>query len=256
MIKIKRYNRRNPQEEIMKQPIVISHERSGTHFLMNTLALNFGYIARPWIDLDFCQKINLHSSKAVGNFFKQINEKMIFNIIKSHHPFEFFSDFIDYMVEHFHIFYIYRDPRDVMLSFWELIQKLPWDEGPKTLSVSDFARSEPRGAMLRYQKEQMKTVLHRWKKHIEGWTNFAQQNDNKIILVKYEDLNLNFDKTVKQLGQKIVHPVEKPIKPSAYENVIMVGKAQVGRHRIYLIPEDYSFFNGIVGKTMTRLGYV
>jgi hypothetical protein len=27
--------------------IVASHERSGTHFLMNTLADNFGYVSEP-----------------------------------------------------------------------------------------------------------------------------------------------------------------------------------------------------------------
>ncbi len=35
-----------------KKGMVVSHERSGTHFLMNTLALNFGYIAKPWINFD------------------------------------------------------------------------------------------------------------------------------------------------------------------------------------------------------------
>ena len=36
-----------------KKIIVFSHERSGTHFLMNTIGENFGYNNLQWIDIDF-----------------------------------------------------------------------------------------------------------------------------------------------------------------------------------------------------------
>lgn len=32
--------------------LVVGHERSGNHFLMNTLARAYGYIAEPWFNLD------------------------------------------------------------------------------------------------------------------------------------------------------------------------------------------------------------
>ena len=40
-------------DAIKPKVMVVSHERSGTHFLMNTIALNFDYISAPWINLDW-----------------------------------------------------------------------------------------------------------------------------------------------------------------------------------------------------------
>jgi len=246
---------KNESKPPHKKAIVISHERSGTHFLMNTLALNFDYIAQPWINFDFQLGLNVYHSATLHKFFESINQKPLTNIIKSHHPSSFFAEFIDYLADKYRIFYIFRDPRDVMLSYWEIIQKLPWDEGPKANAVGDFMRSAPCGAMLRYQKEQMPSVLHRWKSHVEGWVKFGEQQDNKIIIIRYEDLNLSFDDTVRKMSEKIGQMTASPKKPGIGENVVVVGKGQVGRYREHFQPEDYEFVRNIVGNTMTRLGY-
>ncbi|MFQ5963356.1 MAG: sulfotransferase domain-containing protein [Candidatus Scalinduaceae bacterium] len=237
-----------------KKAIVISHERSGTHFLMNTLALNFGYISKPWINFDFEIGINFHSSRELLAFFKKMHDLPILNIIKSHHHISFFSDFIDYLAEQFHIFYIYRDPRDVMVSFWRLIQNLSWDEGPKTDSVCQFMRTAPRGAILRYQKEQSPTILHRWQDHVIGWINFAEESRNqKAIVIRYEDLNLKFDEIVKEIGIRIDFSAEKPKRPDREDNVILPGTGQVSDYRKFFTQEDRDFILNTVGETMNRL---
>ena len=33
--------------------LVVSHERSGTHFLMNSIARGYGYTSTPWVDMDY-----------------------------------------------------------------------------------------------------------------------------------------------------------------------------------------------------------
>ena len=38
--------------------LVVSHERSGTHFMMNSLAANFGYVANPFMNLDSSLGVN------------------------------------------------------------------------------------------------------------------------------------------------------------------------------------------------------
>ena len=60
-----------------KKVIVISHERSGTHFLMDTIALNFGYVgdfdergAARWIDLDG-RGINFADPVEMRGFLRQ-----------------------------------------------------------------------------------------------------------------------------------------------------------------------------------------
>lgn len=146
-------------KEYRKKIAVISHERSGTHFLMNAIATNFGYISNPWWNFDFDQPINFHAPQAIQQYLQQAHDYSVLNILKSHHPVAFFNEIIDYLADQFHIFYIYRDPRDVLVSNWKLIRSFNWDEGPKTETAGDFIRAEPSGAMLRYQKKQERNML-------------------------------------------------------------------------------------------------
>ena len=237
-----------------KKAIVVSHERSGTHFLMNALALNFEYISKPWINFDYEIPINFHSSKELSEFFRKMHDLPILNIVKTHHHFSFFQDFIDYLAEQYHIFYVYRDPRDVMVSFWKLIRDLSWDEGPKTDSVTSFMRTAPRGAILRYQKEQSQTILHRWQDHVTGWIDFAEESDNqKVIVICYNDLNLKFEETVEKIGTIINHPVEKQERPNKEDNVIHPGTGQVSNYQKYFTDKDHEFIRNTVGGTMSRL---
>lgn len=239
-----------------KKVAVISHERSGTHFLMNTLALNFGYIIDPWWNFDFEQGLNFHAPHGLLAYLKQVHDKPVLNILKSHHQIDFFRGVGDYLQEQFFVFYIYRDPRDVMVSNWKLINQLPWDEGPKTRTVSEFIRSAPRGAMLRYQKEQEQTLLHRWQTHVEGWIHFAESKAGRqLIVIRYEELNLHFDAVVKAIGARIGHPVETVVRPSRDENVVGSGAGLVNSHAAYFTDADKEYVNDNIGPTLERLGY-
>lgn len=60
---------------INKVIVVCSHERSGTHFLMNSIALNSHYSVEPFVDFDYMNLgdvINFHKSDHVSNFIKKI----------------------------------------------------------------------------------------------------------------------------------------------------------------------------------------
>lgn len=238
-----------------KKILVISHERSGTHFLMNTLALNFGYISKPWINVDYELGLNLYSSNILLAFFRQMHERPILNIVKSHHQAGFYTDFIDYLTDQFHVFYIYRDPRDVMLSFWKLISSFSWDEGPKAPTVSEFMRAAPRGGILRYQKTQSETILSRWKNHVEGWADIAETTaGQKVIMLSYESLKLDFDGTVKNIGKRIGRPVTTPVIPSKDVNVVRAGPGKTGGHRDFFTQSDHDFVLDNVGSIMKRMG--
>lgn len=238
-----------------KKAIVVSHERSGTHFLMNTLARNLGYISSPWVNYDFVTGMNLYSSNHALMFFRHVHGKSLLNIVKIHHQASFFSEIIDYIMDQFHIFYIYRDPRDVMVSFWRLIQTNKWEAGPVAATPGKFMRMAPRGALLRYQMEQAPTLLHRWKSHVEGWADMsAASGDQKIIMVRYEDLNLRFDETVERLGQTTGRSVTSPARPDTAGSVINPGQGKVGSFRELFTADDCAFVRDTVGETMNRLG--
>lgn len=239
-----------------KKVAVISHERSGTHFLMNAIALNCGYVARPWWNLDLELGINFHSAQVLRRYFEKFRDRPMQQILKSHHGFEFFSEFILLLLDEFRIFYIYRDPRDVMVSYWRMLALLPWDEGPKPPTASEFIRCAPRGAMLRYQKRQEPTVLHRWQTHVEGWVDFARSHPSESLMVlRYEDLNNNFEPTLQAIAHFLGQTLSQPQRPRKDENTVLPGAGESDRFRQHLSREDCLYLESVLGDTLQKLGY-
>ena len=233
-------------KQARKKAMVVSHERSGTHFLMNTLAQNFGYIVTPWVNFDFDLGINFHSSQALRAFFAQMAGKPVLNIVKSHHQFAFFEPIIDDLLDEFHVFYVYRDPRDVMASFRRVVDHMEWDFGPKFATVGEFMRAPPRAASLRYQKQQAATMLERWKHHVEGWTRCAKAHQG-LIVVRYEDLNGDFEATLAAIAGRIAMPCPNPTRPALDENVVLAGKGEVGGSRDLLTADDRAYVEDVAG---------
>lgn len=69
--------------------LVASHERSGTHFLINSLAQCTPYRADPFLNLDlntFGGLINLHSASQIAHFVRSLQQLHCSSLIKSHHP--------------------------------------------------------------------------------------------------------------------------------------------------------------------------
>lgn len=231
---------------------------------MNAIALNFeDYIPQSWWNLDFEQGINFYNSPSIWQHLNQFGDRTIRRILKSHHPFEFFQDFITEMLAEFHIFYIYRDPRDVMVSYWQMLNSVPWEEGPKTATAGEFIRCSPMGAMMRYQKHQESTVLHRWQNHVEGWINFARTHPREpITLVRFEHLNENFEATINVIAQALSQSSDTDLQPSLpspqrplNEGDTTLGTGSSGRYKQYLKPEDCVYLERILGKTMQTLNY-
>ncbi|MGD9659694.1 MAG: sulfotransferase domain-containing protein [Porticoccaceae bacterium] len=240
-----------------KKLAVISHERSGTHFLMNTVANHFGYMSKPWWNFDFdSMTINFHAPVSIQKYFQQFHDKSIINILKSHHPATFFDGILDYITDQFHVLYIYRDPRDALISNWKLIRSFSWDEGPKPETAAEFIRAEPRGGMMRYQKTQERSMLHRWQSNVKSWLDAAEQNPSlPICVLKYEELNDNFEKTLRQIEQFTGISCGQIEKPKVNENVIGSGEGKSGGYKKYLNSEDLEFIDKEIGDFMRTLGY-
>jgi len=182
----------------MKKIIVFSHPRSGTHFLMNTIADNFGYTSTRWIDLDYPRPYNWYLPANVAEFFQDFKGHPVANIFKSHHPFEFIQDAFEEMVKEFLVFYIYRDIKDVMESYCRLLNAFPFNEGPKCRSGKQLAMTEPCGALLRYQQRQYQNMQERYWDHLDGW-----MGKDEVIYVRFEDLRDDFENTVRAIGKSI-----------------------------------------------------
>ena len=239
--------------------IVISHERSGTHFMMNSLSECFDYVSSPWVNFDFPQTapqmicppmLNFFHKESMGQFLVALDEQHHNQTIKSHHTMDFFKGILgNIFAAGFKIIYMYRNPIDVMLSQHSLVASYPRFEGPKTPTVSEFIRSEPAGWMMRYQYYQKANMLKRWEHHVNGWINYKHRD---VIHVAYEELNDNYTTTMKRIG-KSLGLKGKYVRPSKGENVISGGNPNYSRDDYD--EEDFEFFQSEVGETMAKLNY-
>jgi hypothetical protein len=203
--------------------MVVSHERSGTHFTMNTVAACFDYISDPWIDFDRHQfNINYYHPQSVTSLLLELGGWKTADILKSHHEYAFFQEVMAALQNVFHVVYVYRNPADVMVSFWRFLHTWYWTEGPKTDTALTFAKTAPMGRLMRFQMRQYDTMLDRWANHVEHWLRASTLSRN-IHVVKYEDLVDHYEAVVKGLGDAMGLVPSRIVRPSRHESVIQAG---------------------------------
>ena len=233
--------------------MVVSHERSGTHFLMNSIAKGFGYTARPWVDLDYHHlPINFFSPPSIAAALEFLANQRIASIVKSHHVTNFFDGVLDSVLNRFVIFYIHRDPVDVMLSFWRFIHGWPWHEGPKRNDPVAFAAAEPEGQLMRYQTHQRRNMLDRWGKHVVGWQEAARGRP-RLRMVPYAALKDDYAATISSFADLLGRQPADLMPPSRDVDVIRGGEVR-GQH-----PPDVEALRSLAlreaGDAMQILGY-
>lgn len=200
--------------------MVVSHERSGTHFTMNALAKCFDYVSRPWIDLDTHQiNINYFAPSELSSTLRQLAAMRPAHVVKSHHEFRFFAEILDEVGRAFHLVYVYRHPADTLASYWKLLNAFPWSEGPKSVTALEFATSAPMARLMRYQFHQYGSMLDRWANHVRGWTEAAKTSP-LIHLVRYENLHHDYETAVRDLGARLGMEPARIERPARDENVI------------------------------------
>lgn len=244
-----------------KPVLVVSHERSGTHFLMNSMAAEFGYVSKPFVNFDQPQlNINYFHPDSVLKYFVKTKSTRPDVIRKSHHQVAFFEPHIESLLEVLDIFYIYRDPRDVAHSFRHALNEWGWFEGPKVASASDFIRAAPAGQMLRFQYHQLPNMLERWRVHVEGWADKASRTPaiaavkySPITMVRYEDLDRRYDETMSEIASQKGWTRLAGQRPAIDQNTIL--KTNRNSETNVYTDSDVEFIKIQIGPTMRKLGY-
>ena len=233
--------------------MVVSHERSGTHFLMNALARAYDYAPSRRIDFDQgALNINFFEPKSVAGALGKLTELRTDAIIKSHHAVDFFDGVLDDVLKQALIFYIHRDPVDVMISFWRFVHNWAWHEGPRPATALAFAAAEPEGHLMRYQMKQRRNMVARWAAHVDGWTKAAEGRE-RIVVVRFDDLKEHYEQTVAGFQRALGTRTGSLSPPSRNVNVI----AGTPSDRLALPDTEAlrAFALGEAGETMRRLGY-
>ncbi len=243
-------------QEPRTKVFVFSHERSGTHFLMNALARGFGYISNPQIDFDYGQaNINFFYPLSIRQYLSTFKGHSVANTFKSHHSFDFLSENIVEVFEEFHVFYVYRDPIDVMVSLWRFIKKWDWHEGPKVDELADFIRTPPSGHMMRYQMYQQPTLLKRWEHHVRGWVlDLPEAVRERSIYIRFEDLLDRYAETLQGISGHLDREPLSLDKPGL-ENTVMPFQGRSGYRDEYYTAADLAYVEEQIGNTRRDLGY-
>jgi len=243
-----------------KNILIISHERSGTHFLLNSIAFNFPelidsnkQIDAPWQTRDLAE---------FEQFFLNNNQKEARQIFKSHHQIDFYKGFIGDLVKKYHVFYIYRDGRDVLTSCFHYFNKCP-DSFPHTKSIGELMWGNPSEHAFdnAYSWEPQKTMVDRWVYHVHGWASIQPAIRDRIHFIKYEDL-LNRWESAITLISKILMPNNPPWsipvnlrRPTLKDFGVSNRKGIVGDWKEHFTTSDRVYFKMKAKEIMNVLGY-
>jgi len=247
--------------EYRPKVLVVSHERSGTHFVMNSLALNLDYVSSPWINLDLELGINYHSSVAFESLVNRLSGKWIANLLKSHHEFGFYADWLSKFRNEFKVIYMVRDALPVLRSYHRFLQKTDWFEGPKIPDPSEFIRATPVGAMTRFQYQHAESITHRWCNHVQSWIQGGPKlGDGTFLPVYYDDLNEDFEKTMQKIANFLGLPMSrKPVRPDRNDKVVHPSPEPLEPMEGFtLTASDLVFVENATGSTyemISRLNY-
>ncbi len=229
--------------------LVVSHERSGTHLLINTLAFNFGYLCH-WIDVR--SEAEDETPNPIPHLFS-FKDKTVSNVFKSHHARPLFGEDLGDLAEHFKIIYIVRDPRDAMTSFWRFAGQSAINEGPRASTVDAFVRSPPEGRPLVFEYPPSSDMITRWRQHVSGW--LGETETDNVHLVRYEDLIGDFDDTLGALETFMETPARHRLIPDLALPAVGTWKGKIGNWRNRMSVETKDYIQGVAGPLMNRLGY-
>ena len=208
--------------------MVCSHERSGTHFMMNGLSTCTEYTKDPYLDFDYCTLgpiVNFFWTEVINNFLNSLtnikikNKNDIYcakNILKSHFSLKLLGERYKGNCK---IVYIYRNPKDVFISYWKFLNNWKWFEGPKLQSPLELMRTPPQGQSQRYQLENYQNYFARWAFHVIDAKKAAEESPN-IIFLNYSELLNNYTYTINSVCDYLnIKLLNAPIEPNRDEFV-------------------------------------
>jgi len=225
-----------------KNTLVVTHERSGTHLVINIINYENDGNFIPIGKLPDNEQFTVENYKKFTKrniLYKTYQPNIVF---KSHHQVQFVEDYMDRLFEYFNVIYVQRSAEDTLTSYYKFLNGKGYDDEGNILPIPDFPELEdwvfekPCDVGYKYFEKypdphiiiEPETYVDRIKIHRE-WLKY----EDKLLLVNYEDVLQNF-KTTKQeiedfLHKKIADKIPD-INDKRFPN-FGPGKGIVGSHK-------------------------
>ena len=235
----------------MRDCLVITCERSGTHLMIDTLCDSFGMTYKEATsDVDY-MKINLAIPE---NMKKAIEESLATGhrnkILKSHHPFCFFEPIWSWLMDTLDIYYVSRDGRAVMASQWNHFRVFGVDDlGPVAFNVGDFMRANGIGTpVTRYHGSPPPgNMVQRWADHI---TSYMSPRIPGICYLQYE---ADHERTLEKMSLVTDNKPRTDKKPLVGGVTPWRGKTDTWKE--FFTEDDERFFWNYGYKAMKAIGH-
>lgn len=223
----------------MKPVIVITHERSGTHLLINMINYDkkgefftIGYIPEK-IEYNL-ENYKYHTYKDIYvNTFRENS------ISKSHHQVQFMLEYLDFLFSKYKVIYLKRDVKDVLVSYYRFLKK-DLNNFPE---FAEWIFMKPNDVGLKYIAPypdphvivEPENYIQRWKIHLEGWLKYKDD----MLVLNYEDIINEYQYTKYKIetfiGKKISDNIPD-INDKSLPN-FLPGKGIVGSYKEFMNQE-------------------
>ena len=215
----------------MKNILVVTHERAGTHLVINLINYKNNGDFIPIGKLPYTEK-----EYTLENYLKYATRSMLYQpynpdiVFKSHHQVQFFEKNIDKLFEYYNVIYVQRDIKDVLISYYKFLK-----EGLSIFpEFKDWIFMKPCDVGYKYFEKypdphifiEPSDYIDRYTIHLDGWMKYK----DKLLVVHYEDI-LNDFETIKEkienfIGREIadfIPDLHDPNLPNFVPNKGIIG---------------------------------
>lgn len=231
----------------MKNTLVVTHERSGTHLVINIINYeNYGNFKPIGKLPKFEKKYNLETYIEYANLsllYESYQPKLIF---KSHHQIDFFKNNLKELFNKYYVIYVKRDIKDVLISYYKFLNAKGKDSNGKSIPIKGFPEfkdwifMKPCDVGYKYFEKypdphiynEPDTYIDRYMNHYSGWMEYKEN----LLLINYEDIINNFIEVKYKLEKflnKEVSDILPDIKNKKFPN-FAPNKGIVGYHKEFM----------------------
>ena len=233
-----------------KKILIVSHERAGTHFLIDAIAENYKHFNDEQVDLyaehylppSSSQLITYKNNlqKSIRNYFGNSNNRLF----KSHHDVKFFDGILSEIKKEFNILYMKRSVLDTLTSCYHYYSYNPHVDFPFSKDIDKFLfDTKPYDHLTdsAYSFKRSENNVLRWFNHTSGWEKAG------VHVVNYESLNSNFQNEMTSISTALKIEGRLYYKRPALGGVYP-RKGIVGDHKNLFSVEQIQKVNDILKK--------